>query len=260
MGYRLRKQGLRVRRTDDGGLIVYDEFTDEGHVLNAAQAVVYDACDGVTTLTDMADQVARQTGLPADEEIVLLALAHLRQAGLLDDSQATTAALARVNPGLTRRSLLKRLAVGAGALALLPTIDSIGGVSRLAAETGLSVFAAISISISTSQGVPVTVQLGATGAPAEAGTLSFVVVTPPQNGTASISGSLLTYTPSVGFQGTDTLTYQAMFTPGATTPATTGGTTPATTPSTTGGTTTLSTTGSTTPSTTAPTTLGGSSR
>ncbi len=233
MGYRVKTRGFRVRRSDDGGLLVYDERADVGHVLNPTVAVVYDLCDGSMSVGDMAQRVASQTGLPADEEIVVLALAQLREAGILDEAEPTTAALATVNTGLTRRSLLKRLAAGAGALALLPAIDSISGVSQLAADTGLTVFAAVAISVVTTAGQPVTVQLSVTGQPGS-GTLTFNIVDPPQHGTATISGDLLTYTPNPGFVGTDTMTYQAILNPSTTTTgtSTSGSTTMASTPTT----------------------------
>ena len=228
MSYRIKTEGYRVRRTDDGGMLVYDERTDIGHVLNPSVAVVYDLCDGERSVADMARYVAAETGLPADDEIVVLALAQLREAGLLDESEPTTAALASVNTGVTRRSLLKRLAVGAGALALLPAIDSVADVSKLAAATGLTVFAATSISVTTTGGQSVTVTLSVTGQPS-AGTLVYSIVTPPAHGTAVIDGDQLTYTPSPGFEGGDVLTYQATLIATTTTPATTGGTTPPTT-------------------------------
>jgi hypothetical protein len=225
MSYRINTEGYRVRRTDDGGMLVYDERADIGHVLNPSVAVVYDLCDGERSVADMARYVAAETGLPADDEIVLLALAQLREAGLLDESEPTTASLASVNTGLTRRSLLKRLAVGAGALALLPAIDSVADISKLAAVTA---FAATSISVTTTGGVPVTVTLSVTGQPS-AGTLVYSIVTPPLHGTAVISGDQLTYTPSPGFEGGDVLTYQATLLATTTTAGTTGSTTPPTT-------------------------------
>jgi hypothetical protein len=230
MSYRIKTEGFRIRRTDDGGMLVFDERADVGHVLNPSVSVVYDLCDGTRSVADMARYVAAETGLPADEEIVVLALAQLREAGLLGESEETTASLASVNTGLTRRSLIKRLAVGAGALTLLPAIDSIANVSKLAAVPGTtSGFAAVSISVTTTGGQPVSVTLSATGQPGP-GTLTFTLVTPPQHGTASIAGNVLTYTPSPGYEGPDVMTYQAMLILGTTTTAaTTGPTTPSTT-------------------------------
>ena len=222
MNYRIKQQGFRVRRTDDGGLLVFDEQADVGHVLNPSVAVVYDLCDGTRSVADMSRYVATETGLPADEEIVLLALAELREAGLLDESEPTTAALATLNTGLTRRSLIKRLAVGAGALALLPAIDSIADISKVAATASTS-FAALSFSVTTTGGQPVAVTLGVTGQPGP-GSLVFTIVTPPQHGTAVISGAVLTYTPSPGYEGPDSITYQATLMSSVTTTA--GTTTP----------------------------------
>jgi hypothetical protein len=218
---------VRVRRIEDGTLVIYDEHTDKGHVLNPALAVVYDACDGTTSLAEMARRVANRTELPEDEQIVLMALGELRQAGLLDVSFGDRS-VARARHGLTRRSLLKRVALGVGALAVLPTLESVAGVSQLVAQTGLSVFAAVALSIQTSAGVPVTFQLRATGVPGS-GSLMFKVITPPRHGLGVINGDLLTYTPAPGYEGPDSLTYQAILDPSATTTSTTTGSSTTTT-------------------------------
>ena len=39
------------------------------------------------------------------------------------------------SPGLSRRALIGRLALGAGAVVLLPVVDTVIGASRLAADT-----------------------------------------------------------------------------------------------------------------------------
>src|SRR5215471_16272259 len=113
-----RVEGVAVERAADE-LLAVKAATSEAHALNQSATVVYELCDGKTSRAEMAAEIRRRTGLPADEEIVDLALAELADAGLvvLDSSEppATT----------TRRSLLRRFALSAAAAAMLPVVETI---------------------------------------------------------------------------------------------------------------------------------------
>jgi hypothetical protein len=242
-----------VRRSDDGGIIVYDELTDTGHVLNAATAIVFDACDGFTTIEEMARRVSARTLLPEDVELVLVALAELRDNGLLENNDPTTQALSSIKPGISRRQVLQRLALGAAAVAIFPTVLSIKNASVLATQAGAEVFAAVALTL-VSPGTPVDLTLSATGVPGP-GTVAFEVVSTPSYGTVSINGAVLTYTPTAGYVGPDEMTYRALFYPAGTVTTTpTPTTTVAPTTSTTTTTTTTTTPALTTTSSPAPTT------
>jgi len=112
-----RVDGLLIERPE-GELLVLKESTLEAHALNETAAIVFDLCDGETSRAVMAAEVARRTGLPADESIVDLALAELADAGLvvLDEEES---------PGMTRRTLIRRLALPAAAMAMLPIVETI---------------------------------------------------------------------------------------------------------------------------------------
>jgi Coenzyme PQQ synthesis protein D (PqqD) len=112
-----RVDGLLIERPE-GELLVLKEGSLEAHALNETAAIVFDLCDGETSRAVMAAEVARRTGLPADESIIDLALSELADAGLvvLDEAES---------PGITRRSLIRRLALPAAALALLPIVETI---------------------------------------------------------------------------------------------------------------------------------------
>ena len=113
-----RVEGVEIERAADEILAV-KTATSEAHALNQSAAVVYELCDGKTSRSEMAAEVRRRTGLPADEEIVDLALAELVDAGLvvLDSSEPRTTT--------TRRSLLRRFALTAAAAAMLPVVETI---------------------------------------------------------------------------------------------------------------------------------------
>lgn len=121
MGAR-RVEGLLIERVD-GELLVVKESSHEAHALNETAAIVFDLCDGSMSRTSMAAEVARRTGLPADESVVDLALTELIEAGLvvLDDEDS---------PSITRRSLIRRLALPAAAMALLPVVETVLVPSR----------------------------------------------------------------------------------------------------------------------------------
>jgi Coenzyme PQQ synthesis protein D (PqqD) len=87
--------------------------------LNQSATAVYDLCDGETSKSEMAAEIHRRTGLPADEEIVDLALAELVETGLvvLDDPGPRSSA--------TRRSLIRRLALSSTLVLMLPVVETI---------------------------------------------------------------------------------------------------------------------------------------
>jgi hypothetical protein len=91
----------------------------EAHALNQSAAAVYQLCDGKTSKSDIAAEIRRRTGLPADEEIVDLALAELIDAGLvvLDEPEAQSA--------ITRRSLIRRLALSSMAAMMLLVVETV---------------------------------------------------------------------------------------------------------------------------------------
>lgn len=110
-------EGLLIERPA-GELLVLKRSTNEAHALNETAAIVFDLCDGTTSRATMVAEVARRTGLPANESIVELALTELADAGLitLDESG---------RPELTRRALIRKLALPVAGIALLPVVETI---------------------------------------------------------------------------------------------------------------------------------------
>lgn len=212
--YRARTQNLRVTRTDDGSMIVHDEVADVSHVLNPAVAIVFDACNGATTRDEMARRVAASTGLPESDDVVLLALAHLRDAALLDEAEPSTRELAEeIDRGPTRRQALTRLAITAAAVAAIPAVTTLRSVSALGLGSGSHDFVANAITVEAAANLPLSVVLGAQGIP-ERGRLTFEIVDQPRHGRVVIEGDVATYTPNPGFEGTDSYSYRAILRPG----------------------------------------------
>jgi hypothetical protein len=213
MGEMKRRADLRFDDyggPDDGGLVVYDPVTDAGHLLNPATAAVFERCDGATTVETMAEVVAARTGLPADPGIVELALSELAEAGLLIDRDDELPAA-----GMSRRALISRLALGAGAVALLPVIDTVVGSSQLAAaspprtQTAADSLAAVPKTATTTVDTPVDITLTTTGGFTTPTSTIFGIATLPGHGAVVLADDVATYTPANGFTGTDSFTYIA---------------------------------------------------
>jgi hypothetical protein len=100
-----RREGLLVHRLDHETL-VYDTRTFEAHCLNRTAALVWQWCDGATSLAEVSRRLGRALGRPADEDIVRLALDELRRARLLEAGRSSARA------GFSRREALRRLGWG----------------------------------------------------------------------------------------------------------------------------------------------------
>jgi len=114
-----RVEGVHLEHAADE-ILVMKAATLEAHALNQSAAAVYELCDGQASKSQMAAEIRRRTGLPADEEIVDLALAELVDAGLvvLDDPEPQST--------ITRRSLIRRLALtSVVARRMLPVVETI---------------------------------------------------------------------------------------------------------------------------------------
>jgi hypothetical protein len=120
-----RRNHLRTARNDDGGLAIYDEASDDGHLLNITAAIVYELADGTRSLDALTEQVTARTGLPTDRDVVLAALEELDQAGLLQGDTFS-------RPNMHRRSFLAKLSLVAGAAALVPIVQTVNRVSQAA--------------------------------------------------------------------------------------------------------------------------------
>src|SRR4051794_34778602 len=79
-----RQTGLLIHQLGDE-VVVYDEEQHRIHALNPTAALVWNHCDGKTSVSDITAQIAQKSNTPGDEYPVWLALAQLQRAGLLLD-------------------------------------------------------------------------------------------------------------------------------------------------------------------------------
>jgi coenzyme PQQ synthesis protein D (PqqD) len=121
---RARTGDLVIERLAEETL-VYDLRRHRAHCLNPAASLVWQCCDGRTTVAAVARRLARELPLPVDEALVWTGLEQLARARLLGDRPAAVAVG-------SRRELVRALGLGAAAAVLLPVVESI--VSPTAAQ------------------------------------------------------------------------------------------------------------------------------
>src|SRR4051794_24438190 len=96
-----REEGLLVEELADETM-VYDQKRHKAHCLNRTAALVWRHCDGQTSVSQLVT-LLRKLELPAEEELVWLALDRLEKAHLLQDRPA------RPMEGISRRQVMRKL-------------------------------------------------------------------------------------------------------------------------------------------------------
>lgn len=109
-------------------LIVYDPARHRAHRLNRAAALVWRHADGRTGVAALAALLARELGVPANEDVVWLALDRLADARLLHRRPRPP------HPNLSRREVVRRLGMAGAAAALLPAVASVTAPTPLMAQ------------------------------------------------------------------------------------------------------------------------------
>ena len=111
-----RSEGLVIQELSDE-VLVYDLERDKAHCLNQTAAIVWQNCDGKTSVSELAQILSKESGLPADEKVVWLALEQLGKARLMPE---------RITPPMkkmSRRDVMRK--VGLVTIVALPLVTSI---------------------------------------------------------------------------------------------------------------------------------------
>jgi hypothetical protein len=114
---RARTRGLVVERLADETL-VYDLRRHRAHCLNPAATLVWQCCDGRTTVAATAARLERELDVWANAALVWSGVDQLARARLLTSRPAPVA-------GPSRRELVRTLGLGAAVAVLLPLVESI---------------------------------------------------------------------------------------------------------------------------------------
>jgi len=117
---RARQTDLVIEEAGDE-LLVYDEQRELAHRLNKTSAIVFRNCDGERSVADLVAIVAEQVDEVADEDLVMIALDNLAEAGLLEDFEQREPEETRTS----RRRFIRRVGVVGSAALVLPVVHSI---------------------------------------------------------------------------------------------------------------------------------------
>src|SRR6266849_515680 len=104
-----REAGLLTQELPDE-LLVYDLERHRAHSLNRTAALVWRHCDGKTSVAEIAGLLNRELSLPADEQVVWMALARLQRARLLQERVTVPGE----GTSYSRRVVMRKLGLAGG--------------------------------------------------------------------------------------------------------------------------------------------------
>jgi Coenzyme PQQ synthesis protein D (PqqD) len=111
-------QVLPLARTDQlvvqelpDEVLVYDLERHKAHCLNKTSAMVWQRCDGRTTVAEMTRWLGRELDSPVDDDVVWLALGQLRKFHLLEEGSGSVGLFKVSRRDLVRKYLPAALAV-----------------------------------------------------------------------------------------------------------------------------------------------------
>lgn len=113
-----RREGLVVQELSDE-VLVFDRERNKAHCLNRTAALVWNHCDGNSSVAEMARAIAEETNAPVDEDLIWLAVEQLSKTHLLRER----AKMPEHKTGLSRREVMRR--IGLTAAVALPVVTSI---------------------------------------------------------------------------------------------------------------------------------------
>jgi hypothetical protein len=111
--------------------MVYDSARHQAHSLNLAAALIWQRCDGKTSVPELARLLHTELSLPVDEELVWLALSRLERAQLLEGRLARPPEAAVTS----RRTVLRKLGLSGGLALLLPVVTSLAAPKPVLAQS-----------------------------------------------------------------------------------------------------------------------------
>jgi hypothetical protein len=108
-------------------VLVYDISVHKAYCLNRTAALVWHACDGDHSVSEITASVAEQLKQPVDADLIWVALEGLRANSLLEPMDDLPARFS----GISRRTLMKR--IGLSSAVALPIIASVVAPSAVQA-------------------------------------------------------------------------------------------------------------------------------
>ncbi len=115
---RRRKDEIIVQELN-GEVLIYDLKSNKAICLNEVSSLVWDACDGNQSVSEISQAIGKKLNSPANEDIVWLALDQLKKERLI----ANDTEIVSKFDGISRREVIRK--VGLGTMIALPLITSL---------------------------------------------------------------------------------------------------------------------------------------
>jgi hypothetical protein len=100
-------------------ILIYDLTNNKAFSLNDSSALIWHACDGKHTVSEISAQISNKLNSPVNEDFVQLALEQLKKDNLLENSSEVSINFG----GLSRREVIRK--VGFATLVALPIVSSL---------------------------------------------------------------------------------------------------------------------------------------
>lgn len=111
-------------------LLLYDLEKNKAFCLNQTSAIVWQSCDGRKTISQIAGILGKQFKTSANEDLVWLAIEHLKRDNLLANADELPNIFEKIN----RREVIKK--IGLSTMIALPIISSVIAPKAVAAQSG----------------------------------------------------------------------------------------------------------------------------
>ncbi len=132
----MKSQNKPVRRKEDiivqelnGEILIYDLKANKAVCLNEVSSLVWDACDGNQSVSEISQSIGKKLNSPANEDIVWLALDQLKKERLI----ANGAEVVSKFDGMSRREVIRK--VGLGTMIALPLVSSLVAPTAVSAQS-----------------------------------------------------------------------------------------------------------------------------
>ena len=124
-----------LRHELDGQVLIYDAREDRVHLLDTTTGHVFELLEqGDRSPDGIVTELAKRMNTLEGESLLTLSLDELRKADLLDEGAAATAPLSEIS----RRDLLRKVALAGAAVVLVPAIATLTATSAYAQASCLA--------------------------------------------------------------------------------------------------------------------------
>jgi hypothetical protein len=128
--------------------LIYDLRNHKAFCLNQTSAMIWKACDGTKSVTEISQTLSRHLKSNVSKDLVWFALEQLKSENLLEDSSGFVTPL----DNLSRREAVKR--VGLASIIMLPVISALVAPTAIAAQSASSCFPADNSGSNSTPGCP----------------------------------------------------------------------------------------------------------